>query len=203
MSIKVITVSRQFGSGGRTVAKLVADKLGWAYYDKELVRKIAAESGLAESYILDSGEYACSTNSFLFNWAMSAESGRNPGTLPVSDQLYIVQNNVIRDLAEKGNCVIVGRCADDILREMNPLRIFVYGDMETKLERCRKRAGSDEKMTDREILSNIRKIDKNRSEYYGLYTGKVWGDKQSYDLCINTSKISVERASELLAEFVR
>ena len=126
MSIKVITVSRQFGSGGRTVAKLVADKLGWAYYDKELVRKIAAESGLAESYILDSGEYACSTNSFLFNWAMSAESGRNPGTLPVSDQLYIVQNNVIRDLAEKGNCVIVGRCSDYILRDrtdvLNTLR---------------------------------------------------------------------------------
>ena len=106
-------------------------------------------------------------------------------------------------MAEKSDCVIVGRCADDILREMNPLRIFVYGDMETKLERCRKPTGSDEKMTDREILSNIRKIDKNRSEYYGLYTGKVWGDKQSYDLCINTSKISVERASELLAEFVR
>ena len=117
--------------------------------------------------------------------------------------IFREQSAIIREMAEKSDCVIVGRCADDILREMNPLRIFVYGDMETKLERCRKRTGSDEKMTDREILSNIRKIDKNRSEYYGLYTGKVWGDKQSYDLCINTSKISVERASELLAEFVR
>ena len=134
MSIRIITVSRQFGSGGRSVAKLIAEKLGWKYYDKELVKKIAAESGLAESYILDSGEYACSTNSFLFNWAMSAESGRNPGTLPVSDQLYIVQNNVIRDLADKGSCVIVGRCADYILREHKDLlRVFIYAPIEERI----------------------------------------------------------------------
>ena len=117
MSIRIITVSRQFGSGGRSVAKLIAEKLGWKYYDKELVKKIAAESGLAESLHPRQRRVRCSTNSFLFNWAMSAESGRNPGTLPVSDQLYIVQNNVIRDLAQQGNCVIVGRCSDYILRD--------------------------------------------------------------------------------------
>ena len=108
MGIRVITVSRQFGSGGRTIAKETAERLGWAYYDKELVKKIAAESGLAESYILESGEYACSTSSFLFNWVMNAESARS-GSLPISDQLYIIQHNIIKDLAEKERCVIVGR----------------------------------------------------------------------------------------------
>ena len=135
---RIITIGREFGSGGRELGLRLSQRLGIAYYDQEIISEISRRTELSEQY-----------------------------------------------------------------REMNPLRIFVYGDMETKLERCRKRTGSDEKMTDREILSNIRKIDKNRSEYYGLYTGKVWGDKQSYDLCINTSKISVERASELLAEFVR
>ena len=156
---RIITIGREFGSGGRELGLRLSQRLGIAYYDQEIISEISRRTELSEQYV--------------------------------------------KKMAEKSDCVIVGRCADDILREMNPLRIFVYGDMETKLERCRKRTGSDEKMTDREILSNIRKIDKNRSEYYGLYTGKVWGDKQSYDLCINTSKISVERAAELLAEFVR
>ena len=114
MGIRVITVSRQFGSGGRTIARETAERLGWAYYDKELVKKIAAESGLAESYILESGEYACSTSSFLFNWVMNAEGARS-GSLPISDQLYIIQHNIIKDLAEKERCVIVGRCADYVL----------------------------------------------------------------------------------------
>ena len=128
MSVKVITISRQFGSGGRTVGRLVAERMGWEFYDKELVRKIAAESGLAESYILESGEYACSTNSFLFSWAMNAAAGRN-GSLPMSDQLFIIQNNIIRDLAAKGNCVIVGRCSDYTLRDRDDcLHTFIHAD---------------------------------------------------------------------------
>ena len=117
--------------------------------------------------------------------------------------IFREQSSIIREMAQKSDCVIVGRCADDILQEMNPLRVFVYADMEAKLTRCRQRSASDEQMTDREILSNIRRIDKSRSEYYGLYTGKVWGDKRSYDLCINTAQISMERACALLAEFFR
>ena len=128
MGIRVITVSRQFGSGGRTIAKETAERLGWAYYDKELVKKIAAESGLAESYILESGEYACSTSSFLFNWVMNAEGARS-GSLPISDQLYIIQHNIIKDLAEKERCVIVGRCADYVLRDRpDCLHTFFHAD---------------------------------------------------------------------------
>ena len=195
MSIKVITISRQFGSGGRTVAKLVADKLGWAYYDKELVKKIAAESGLAESYVLDSGEYACSTNSFLFNWAMSAESGRNPGTLPVSDQLYIVQNNVIRDLADKGSCVIVGRCADYILRDhTDVLNVFVHADAEFRADRIVRLYGE----TLDKPAKRLKEKDDKRRTYYRNYAGRVWGAASNYDVTLDSGRIGVEHCADIV-----
>lgn len=198
---RIITIGREFGSGGRELGLRLSQRLGIAYYDQEIIAEISKRTELSEQYVRKMAEKK-PMFSFPLHIGRSFHYMQNsPWDLNLS--IFREQSAIIREMAEKSDCVIVGRCADDILREMNPLRIFVYGDMETKLERCRKRAGSDEKMTDREILSNIRKIDKNRSEYYGLYTGKVWGDKQSYDLCINTSKISVERASELLAEFVR
>lgn len=200
MSIKVITISRQFGSGGRTVAKLVADKLGWAYYDKELVKKIAAESGLAESYVLDSGEYACSTNSFLFNWAMSAESGRNPGTLPVSDQLYIVQNNVIRDLADKGSCVIVGRCADYILRE-HPrcVNIFVSASREDRIERLVR----TRRLTPEAAEQLMDSTDEKRADYYNYYSNRTWGAAATYHLCIDSSVLGIDGTAAFAEEFIR
>lgn len=198
---RIITIGREFGSGGRELGLRLSQRLGIAYYDQEIIAEISKRTELSEQYVKKMAEKK-PMFSFPLHIGRSFHYMQNsPWDLNLS--IFREQSAIIREMAEKSDCVIVGRCADDILREMNPLRIFVYGDMETKLERCRKRTGSDEKMTDREILSNIRKIDKNRSEYYGLYTGKVWGDKQSYDLCINTSKISVERASELLAEFVR
>lgn len=198
---RIITIGREFGSGGRELGLRLSQRLGIAYYDQEIIAEISKRTELSEQYVRKMAEKK-PIFSFPLHIGRSFHYMQNsPWDLNLS--IFREQSAIIREMAEKSDCVIVGRCADDILRDMNPLRIFVYGDMETKLERYRKRAGSDEKMTDREILSNIRKIDKNRSEYYGLYTGKVWGDKQSYDLCINTSKISVERASELLAEFVR
>ena len=200
MKIKVITVSRQFGSGGRTVAKLAAEKLGWSYYDKELVHKIAAESGLAESYILDSGEYACSTNSFLFNWAMSAESGRNPGALPVSDQLYIVQNNVIRDLAERGNCVIVGRCSDYILRDRTDvLNAFFHADDEFRADRIVRLYGE----TLDKPAKRLKEKDDKRKTYYRHYTGRVWGAANNYDISMDTGRLGVEHCAGILADVVK
>ena len=199
MSIKIITVSRQFGSGGRTVAKLTAEKLGWLYYDKELVKKIAAESGLAESYILDSGEYACSTNSFLFNWAMSAESGRNPGMLPVSDQLYIVQNNIIRDLAEKGNCVIVGRCSDYILRDRDDtLNIFVHADQEFRADRIVRLYGE----TMDKPARRLKEKDDKRRTYYRHYTGRIWGAAENYDITLDSGRLGVEHCADIVADIV-
>lgn len=198
---RIITIGREFGSGGRELGLRLSQRLGIAYYDQEIIAEISKRTELSEQYVKKMAEKK-PMFSFPLHIGRSFHYMQNsPWDLNLS--IFREQSAIIREMAEKSDCVIVGRCADDILREMNPLRIFVYGDMETKLERCRKRTGSDEKMTDREILSNIRKIDKNRSEYYGLYTGKVWGDKRSYDLCINTAQISMERACALLAEFFR
>ena len=199
MSIKVVTISRQFGSGGRTVARLLAEKLGWGYYDKELVKHIAAESGLAESYILDSGEYAYSTNSFLFNWAMSAESGRNPGTLPVSDQLYIVQNNVIRDLAEKGNCVIVGRCSDYILRDRTDvLNTFFHADAAFRADRIVTLYGE----TLDKPAKRLKEKDDKRRTYYRHYTGRTWGAAENFDLALDTGRLGVEHCADIVVKVV-
>ena len=199
MSIKVVTISRQFGSGGRTVARLLAEKLGWGYYDKELVKHIAAESGLAESYILDSGEYACSTNSFLFNWAMSAESGRNPGTLPVSDQLYIVQNNVIRSLAEKGSCVIVGRCSDYTRRDRGGvLNVFVHADKEFRADRIVRLYGE----TMDKPAKRLKEKDDKRRTYYRHYTGRIWGAAENYDVTLDSGRLGVEHCSDIIAGII-
>ena len=116
MTNKVITISRQFGSGGRTIGKKVAEKLGIPYYDKELVDQVAKESGFSHEFIEEIGEYASVTSSFLFNIAVSAHPMGLIDTMSVSDKLYVCQTNVIRDLAAKGPCVIVGRCADFILK---------------------------------------------------------------------------------------
>ena len=126
---RIITISREFASGGRTIGKKVADALGYAYYDNELVTKIAKESGFAEAFVKENGEYAGFTSSLLFN--LSLNNIGAAGTLSTSDQLYTYQHKIIRELAEKGNCVIVGRCADYILREREDcLNVFIHADMQ-------------------------------------------------------------------------
>lgn len=196
---RIITIGREFESGGRELGLRLSQKLGIAYYDQEIITEISKRTELSEQYIRKMSEKK-PVFSFPLHIGRSFHYMQNsPWDLNLS--IFREQSSIIREMAQKSDCVIVGRCADDILQEMNPLRVFVYADMEAKLTRCRQRSASDEQMTDREILSNIRRIDKSRSEYYGLYTGKVWGDKRSYDLCINTAQISMERACALLAEF--
>lgn len=196
MKFRVVTVSRQFGSGGRTVAKAVAERLGFAYYDKELVRRIAQESGLAESYILEGGEYACSTNSFLFNWAMNAESARS-GSLPISDQLYIVQHNIIKQLAQESNCVILGRCSDYILREReDTLNVFIHAPADFRAERIvtlyGERTDSPQK--------RLKEVDDKRKAYYRHYTGRAWGSAENYHLCLDSGALGVDECTELIVK---
>ena len=136
MTNKVITISRQFGSGGRTIGKKVAEKLGIPYYDKELVDQVAKESGFSHEFIEEIGEYATVTSSFLFNIAVSSHPMGLIDTMSVSDKLYVCQTNVIRDLADKGPCVIVGRCADFILKDRDDvLNVFIHGNMPEKMQR--------------------------------------------------------------------
>lgn len=196
MSKRVITISREFGSGGRTIGRLVAEKLGWDFYDKELVRKIARESGLAESFVLESGEYACSTNSFLFNWAMNAETGRT-GSLPMSDQLYILQHNIIRELAEKAPCVIVGRCSDYVLRDRKDcLHAYIHADPAFRADRVVSVYGE----TDENPAKRIKEKDDKRRAYYKHYTGRSWGVAENYHLCLNSGELGIELCAELIAK---
>lgn len=194
MGIRIITVSRQFGSGGRTIAKETAERLGWKYYDKELVKKIAEESGLAESYILESGEYACSTSSFLFNWVMNAEGARS-GSLPISDQLYIIQHNIIKDLAEHERCVIVGRCADYILRDRTDcLNTFFHADNAFRADRIVRLYGESDKSPE----ARLNEKDKRRRVNYQHYTGRTWGQSQNYGICLNSGVLGIDQCVDII-----
>lgn len=127
MSNRIITISREFGSGGHSIGKLVAQKLGISFYDKELVDKVAQKSGYSSDFIEEQGEYAPTTSSFLFNLAFSSNWNKMSDNLSPADQLYLLQNNIIRELADKERCVIVGRCSNYILRERNDvLNVFIF-----------------------------------------------------------------------------
>ena len=199
MTNKVITISRQFGSGGRTIGKKVAEKLGIPYYDKELVDQVAKESGFSHEFIEEIGEYASVTSSFLFNIAVSAHPMGLIDTMSVSDKLYVCQTNVIRDLAAKGPCVIVGRCADFILKDRpDTLHIFIHSDMEHRAERIVRLYGQSEKTPEQ----RLRDKDKKRAVNYEHYTGREWGKSQNYTLTLNSGAIGVERCVDLLADLV-
>ena len=203
MTNKVITISRQFGSGGRSIGKAVAEKLGIPYYDKELVDKVAKESGFSHEFIEEIGEYASVTSSFLFNIAVSSHPMGLVDTMSVSDKLYVCQTNVIRDLADKGPCVIVGRCADVILKDYHPLNLFVYADKEAKIERCLRRAPAGEKLTRGDIERRMRQIDRGRAQYREMYADSKWGAKETYHLCISTTEKYIKEIIPGLAAYVR
>ena len=176
MTNKVITISRQFGSGGRSIGKAVAEKLGIPYYDKELVDKVAKESGFSHEFIEEIGEYASVTSSFLFNIAVSSHPMGLVDTMSVSDKLYVCQTNVIRDLASKGPCVIVGRCADFILKDQpDCLHIFIHSDMTHRAARVRERYGE----TSKPMEKRLQEKDSKRKVYYKHYTNRNWGEAES------------------------
>ena len=197
MTNKVITISRQFGSGGRTIGKKVAEKLGIPYYDKELVDQVAKESGFSHEFIEEIGEYASVTSSFLFNIAVSAHPMGLIDTMSVSDKLYVCQTNVIRDLAEKGPCVIVGRCADYILRDKaDCLKVFIHADMKFRAERIVKVYGERERSPE----ERLRDKDKRRAAYHRFYTNMKWGHAQNYHLTLDSGVIGIDKCVDIIAE---
>lgn len=191
---KVITISRSFSSGGREVAKRLADQLNFSYYDRELINAISEETGLSKEFVEKFSE-----GKFTRTYPIHiAESFMMPIQMP-SDNLQIAQMNIIKRIANEGNCVIVGRRADYILREKNPLKVFIYSsDIDERIERCYKKVPSDREKSSKEMKKQILSIDKNRAKYYNFYTEQIWGDMQNYNLCIDTSKISVKKAVELI-----
>ena len=201
MSCKhIITIGRQFGSGGRELGKAVADKLGIKYYDKELISLAAKESGYNPEIFENVDERA--TNSLLYSISMgiyNLGNGYAPmRDMPVNDQLYLLQHKIIRELAAEP-CVIVGRCADYILRNnKNLLRIFVYANLKDRVENAIKIHNVPENKAE----STVKKTDKTRANYYNFYSNQKWGAVENYDLCINTSTISRENATKIVCNIV-
>lgn len=198
----IITIGRQFGSGGRSIGEKLAAKLGISFYDKELISIAAKESGMDPEVFKDVDEKAA--NSLLYSLSMgmySFGSGFSAmGDLPVNDKLYLLQHKIIKEIAEKESCVIVGRCADYVLRNNpNCVNIFIYANMQFRKEQSVKKHGIEEARAEH----IINKTDKNRANYYSFYSGQKWGMAENYDLCIDSSKLSEEKIVDLIAQYIK
>ena len=167
---RIITIGREFGSGGRELGRRLSERLGFAYYDQEIISEIARRTELSEQYVQSIVEHQP-----VISFPIHIGTSFYPAPTPVFDQsmsVYQEQARIIEEMAQKSDCIIVGRCGDYILKEYEPFRMFVYADMDSKMERCRKKAPEGEKMTDREL--------------------NKWGDKLNFDLCINTSRTVIK-----------
>ncbi len=195
---KIVTISREFGSGGREVGKRLADKLNLSYYDKEIVEEISKETGLSEDYIKDISEKGVYPIAFNFGRSFTSFSRMQVG----QTEILVKQQEVLKKIAEKGDCIIVGRGADVTLKDYNIMNIFVYSDMESKIKRCKMKAKEDENLSEKELEKKIIQIDKNRKNFHNLISSSEWGDKSNYDLCINTSELEIKDIISPLADYI-
>ncbi len=198
---KIITISRQFGSGGREIGEKLAKKLGIPFYDKELITRAAKESGFAES-VFENAEKKAS-NSLLYSIAMSMNAFGNQEIgfthLSLDDQIYLAQSNAIRKVAKEGPCVIVGRCADYILRDFpQVVHIFIWADLAFRKERAIHLYQLPESKAEEEIL----KTDKRRANYYNYHANEKWGRAENYHLCIKSDYVGIDNAVKLIADFL-
>ena len=198
MEKRIITISREFGSGGRTIGHNIAEALGIPFYDKELVEQIALESGFAPKYVEEHGEHAPGKS--LFSYAFAPQGLGGSHGMTAADFLWNIQCNVILQLAEKGPCVIVGRNADYILKDRpDCLHAFIYADMEARAERIVRLYGESEKSPQ----ARLNEKDKRRKVNYQHYTGRSWGQAQNYDICLDSSKLGIETCTDILVKLMR
>ena len=199
----IITIARQYGSGGREIGEQVAKSLGIPLYDRELIADAAAKGNLNEKVIKNAEESAA--NSLLYTLAMGSNvlgATMHFGyKMPLNDKLFILQSEVIKGYAAEGSCVVIGRCADYVLRdEPNILRVFIYGDIDHREARVHER---HPELKSSQIIDVINKTDKRRSSYYNFYTGNKWGKYDNYDLAINSSTLGIDGTAELIVEFAK
>lgn len=192
----IICIDREFGSGGRHIGKLVSEKLGIPYYDKELIEIAAKNSGYSKQFFEDNDEQP--TNSFLYSLSIGAYTFNNSLTgvaqIPITDKVFQIQSDIIREVAAKGSCVIVGRCAGNILKDIEGVfTVFVHADLDYRVSRVAEFENlSKEKATDL-----VKKTDKKRAGYHNMYSDLRWGDAKAYDLCINGA-LGIEESANLL-----
>lgn len=198
--MRIITISRQFGSGGRELGKRLAEALGFDYYDKEIITEIAKKQGLEEKYVENTLNNQ-SWRNIPLNFRRSFV-----GLSPINNthiNLLLEQKKIVENIAKAGrDCVIVGRNADVLLASENPFNIFVCADMETKIRRCEERAEENEKLSRKEIERNIRRIDKNRSKTRELITNKHWGESETYHLTVNTTDWQIKELVPAVKTFI-
>ncbi len=198
--MNIITISREFGSGGRELGKRIADILGYAYYDREIISAIAEKHDFDENYVekvLEGGVPFTMPITYGRTFSYTDTTGQQ------AIQLLSSQCKLLREAAEKGNCVIVGRCANIILEDYDPFNIFVYADMASKLARCRERAPEGENLRDNELKRKIKQIDAGRARHQRFMSDKKWGAKESYHLCVNTSGAEIKKLAPVIAEYIK
>lgn len=196
MSKRVITISRQFGSGGRTIGKKVAERLGYSYYDKELIKKVEEKTGFSPEYIEEHGEYAPS-KSFFALASSYIGAPRVMGGMSAYDYLWVVQRNAILEIVENEPCVIVGRCADYILKDRkDALHVFIHAPMEARAERIVRLYGESEKKPE----ERLKEKDSKRAINYKHFTGETWGDSNNYDLCLNSETFGIDKCVDIIVE---
>ncbi len=192
MKNRIITISRQFGSGGRTVGREVAKKLGIPCYDQELIERLAEESGFAKEYIKNESEY----RPFGSRLASALNVGTGFDPLTNQDRLWIAQKRIILELGAKENCVIVGRCADAILEDKQDcLKVFIHASFEQRAKRIVEVYGETEVPT----AKRLRDKDKRRISYYQYYTDKTWGDINNYDVALDVGVLGIDKCVEIIA----
>ena len=192
MSNRIITISREFGSGGRTIGRETAEKLGIPCYDAELIEKLKEATGLSKAYIAERGEYASHGS-----WLASAFSDRDRNGHSVQDDLWLVQRQIILELAENGPCVIVGRCADYILRETaDCLNVFIYSDIAKRAKRVVEQYGVRDDSPEKRLQDK----DKRRAAYYQFYTGIRWGIIQNYHIALNSGVLGLDTCVEIISQ---
>ena len=190
MSYKIITISREFGSGGRFIGEEVAKKCGIDYYDKEIIEKVAEGLGISEKIVENQGEYAPAKSIFSYAFV-----GRDITGVSLADQIYSFQQQIIKDIADKGPCVIVGRCADFILSDRDDvLNVFIQGNTPEKTERIKSLYNKSEA----EVKKLLKDVDKKRAVNYRYCTDKEWGNRKNYDIVLNSSVLGYDTSIDII-----
>ena len=196
---KLVTISREYGSGGRVIGRLVAEKMGIPFYDKEIIDLAVEKSGLSREIIETAELRAKSSISYSLSSAMAFSEGFGKETLSMNEKLFIAQFDVIKQIGETNEGVIIGRCADYVLKDKPSVtNIFIHAEREDRINRCVNAYGDDPKT----VENKIRDLDKARANYYNYHTSQKWGYHGNYNMAINTSYITDEHAAELIVQFM-
>ncbi len=198
----IITIGRQYGSAGREIGKILAERYDIPLYDKEMLKRAAKESGICEEIFETHDEKP--TNSFLYSLVMDTYSlgysSNGYADMPINHKVFLAQFDAIKKIADEGPCILVGRCADYALEEYeNAVHVFIHADLDVRIRRIARLYD----LTDAKAKDTIIKADKKRASYYNYYTNKEWGEAKSYDLSINSGKLGVEKAADAIMEYVK